>query len=226
LHLENILTNWVNLADDNRKTGREPTVDISKLMGRRAEVVAEATESLEHLESVIEQGLAHFHAVGRALKVIKEKKLYSPKYPTYPDYCSARWGFSMTHASRLVEAADVVDGLIASGVIKLPSVESHARVLAKIAPESRAEAWKAATAQLDDDGLTAETLEAVVAKIAPGSSNKKPRARKVPKKIALKGRIGKVAWSVTVERKGHIDPTEVLRDALAQLEAKSSTKAA
>lgn len=202
-------------------------MDITKLMGKRPaiEITAEATESLAALESTIERGLASFHAVGHALKTIRDKQLYSQKYRSFTEYLSARWAFSTVHAQRLIEAADVVDGLIASGVLKLPALESHARVLAKIAPEQRAEVWQAATAEIDDNGLTAEALEETVAKLAPRAASKKPRARKKPKTITIRGKVGKVGYSLKLERKGHCDATEALQDALNQLQSRASRAA-
>jgi len=188
-----------------------------------SEVASEVTESLESLEATIERGLAHFHAVGRALKIIRDKQLYAPKHRSFTEYLGDRWSFSATHGMRFIEAAEVVDHLQASGVLKLPAAESHARVLAKVAPDQRVQIWQAAT-ESGEESVTAETLEATIAALSP--KTKKPRGRKAPKKVTLKGKIDKIAWCVTIERKGHVDASQVLTEALAQLQSKATRKAA
>ena len=49
---------------------------------------------LRTCEKHVEQGLAQFIAVGRALLAIRDKRLYRAEYRTFGEYCDVRWQFS------------------------------------------------------------------------------------------------------------------------------------
>lgn len=99
---------------------------------------------LEQHEAVIERGLKTFEEVGIALLTIRDKKLYKA-YATFEDYCFDRWGFSRTHAYRLIDAATIVGNLKMSpyGDI-LPEAEAHVRPLTQLEPPQQREAWQRA----------------------------------------------------------------------------------
>jgi hypothetical protein len=192
---------------------------LRRVTGRPDTVIADTTEELSQLEAVIETGLAHFHAAGRALKAIKERRLFAPKYTTFGEYSDARWGLSLPHVTRLIEAADIVDQLHAAGSLKLPKIESHARVLSRIEPEKRPAIWNAAIDKVGDNP-TAEQLDEAVEQLVP---RKPKRGRKVPKAIRLKGK----GWSLVLERKSYdVDAVAVLESALSQLRSTVTSKAA
>jgi hypothetical protein len=176
-------------------------------------------DELAQLEAVIDVGLAHFHAVGRAMKAIKERRLYAPKYASFGEYTTARWGLSLPHVTRLIEASDIVDQLVAAGSMRLPKIESHARVLSRITPEKRPEVWNAAIDAVGDT-TTAEELDAVVSKLVPRTPK---RGRKVPKAIRKKGKGG----SLVLERKSHdVDAVAVLETVLSELRSNATSKVA
>lgn len=188
-----------------------------KLTGRTGMV--DHTEELSQLEAQIETGLAHFHAAGRALKTIKERRLFTPKYTTFSEYTNARWGLSLPHVTRLIEAADIIDQLTEAGTMNLPKIESHARVLSRIEPEKRPAIWNAAIDMVGNNP-TAEQLDEAVERLVP---RKPKRGRKVPKAIRLKGK----GWSLVLERKSHdVDAVTVLESALSQLRSSVTSKAA
>lgn len=193
-------------------------MSLFQTLSGRADVQPTTMDELTHLESVINTGLAHFHAVGRALKTIKDRRLFAPKYTTFHEYTTARWGLSLPHVTRLIEASDIVDQLHAAGSMKLPKIESHARVLSRITPEERPRIWNAAIEAVGDNA-TAEELDDVVSKLVP----RKTRGRKVPKAIRLKGK----GWSLVLERKSHdVDAVAVLESAISELRSKVTSKAA
>lgn len=190
-------------------------MDIRKLMTRTSETTTDHTEELTQLENVIATGLAHFHAAGRALKAIKERKLFAPKYGSFSEYANERWGLSLPHVTRLMEAADIVDQLQAAGATKLPAIESHARVLARIEPEQRPAIWNEALEKVGDNP-TAEQLDKAVEHLVP---RKPKRGRKVPKAIKLKGK----GWTLVLTRKSHdVDAVAVLNDCINQLDRKAA----
>lgn len=198
-------------------------MDISKFMRGQAktEVVDNYSQELAALEESIATGLSHFRVAGQALKTIRERKLYTPRYLTFADYIQARWGLSLAHVERLMTAADVVDNLASNGVANLPAIESHARVLRRLAPDDQVKVWTLASSEIPADSLTAEAIEEVANRIVP---RKPKRSRnKSPKAITLKGK----GWSVTLTRRtSTIDPVTVMETALAELRSKLKSKAA
>lgn len=192
-------------------------MDIRKLMTRTSDTStdhADHTDELNQLENVIATGLAHFRAAGQALKAIKERKLYLTRYGSFSEYAQARWQMSLPHVTRLIEAADIVDQLEAAGC-KLPAIESHARVLARIDAEQRPAVWNEALRRVGDNP-TAEQLDKAVEHLVP---RKPKRGRKVPKAIKLKGK----GWTLVLNRKSHdVDPVAVLNDCISQLDRKSA----
>jgi hypothetical protein len=68
---------------------------------------------LAHYETIIEQGLQSFVAVGTALMDIREKKLYRSQWTTFEEYLDRRWGLGRAHAYRLMDAAQVVHDIAA-----------------------------------------------------------------------------------------------------------------
>ena len=97
---------------------------------------------LKQLEEEIEQS---FVRAGRALAVIRDKKLYRENWATFADYVRERFGFNRTRAYHLIDASAVVQNLTEKClqfVDILPTNESQCRELNKLKePELQAEAW-------------------------------------------------------------------------------------
>lgn len=107
-------------------------------------------------EEIIRQGWDTFLAVGCALTTIRQKHLYRDRYRTFEEYCRQKWGFSKTHANRLIEAAAVAAVLTPIGV-KLNS-ESQVRPLVGLAPQRIPEAWKKAQEFAGGGEITAKVV--------------------------------------------------------------------
>jgi hypothetical protein len=65
------------------------------------------SKSLQALEGVIKDGLAVFIDVGRALREIRDKRLYRAAYTNFEDYIEARWQMHVSQAKQLIVAAEV-----------------------------------------------------------------------------------------------------------------------
>lgn len=132
---------------------------------------------LTSYEAVIQQGLESFVEVGNALAAVRDRGLWR-EFASFEVYCKTRWGFSQWYSYKLTKSAEVVSDL--DNCPNKPTVESHARPLADVPREQRAEVWKAVveSAPKDGDGepkITAKHVEQVVAKAldkpAPHVSN-------------------------------------------------------
>lgn len=131
----------------------------------RAVAQSDAVERLTALEATIADGSSPFYEVGRALLVINEERLYRLfQYATFAEYVGRRWGISRGQAYRKMGAARVVGILREAGVERLPANEGQARELAPLVNDPRAllEAWLAATASVDADGLSAAAIRTEV----------------------------------------------------------------
>ncbi len=124
---------------------------LSKTLG------AAETKECGECEEIIRQGWDTFLEVGRALTIIRHKRLYRNRFETFEEYCRQKWQFSKTHANRLIEAAAVAAALTPIGV-KLKS-ESQARPLVGLAPQKIPTAWKKAVELNGDGEITAKVVK-------------------------------------------------------------------
>lgn len=93
--------------------------------------VAESTR-LAELEAVVERGLNTFVEVGQALLEIRDSRLYRESHLSFEEYCRDRWQISKPHATRLIQASQVV---AAVPIGTAPANEAQARELVPLLPE-------------------------------------------------------------------------------------------
>lgn len=125
---------------------------------------AEAKD-LRKLESRISGGVLVFHAVGRALAEISERKLYRAKYRSFAEYCAERWGFGRAHAYRLIGAAAVLSNIedVSNGDTELPC-EGVIRPLTQLPADLQADAYRAAKTE-PDQPPTSERTKSIVQRV-------------------------------------------------------------
>ena len=120
-------------------------------------MTSEETARLAELEAVIKKDLKGFVRVGRALKEIKEKKLYRGKYATWKDYLKNEWDISKSNGNYHIRASEII-GILENGhscgrfegvKFSPPRNEAQARPLGllsdddgKLNEEQILEAWK------------------------------------------------------------------------------------
>lgn len=131
------------------------------------ELSLQETEERKALESKIEVGLKTYIEVGRALLIIRDKKLYRDQWGTFEEYCRERWEFRRTYAFYMIEAAQVVDSLSVHNCEHLPATESQARPLSTLPVELQSVAWKEAVSTAPDGKVTASHVAKVVEKYKP-----------------------------------------------------------
>jgi len=100
-------------------------------------------DRLTRLENLIARNQCRFHEIGKALKEIKDFRLYKLNlFETFEAYARARWDMGKSQAYRLIEAYQVVNNLSPIGDI-LPSNESQVRPLVPFDPIEQRKIWKA-----------------------------------------------------------------------------------
>lgn len=112
-------------------------------------------------ETIIARGLQTFYEVGSALLDIRDNRLYRAQYRTFGAYCQERWGMSKPQATRLIQAADVMDRLVPMGTI-LPENERQARPLAQLPADQQPDAWRVAVETAPNGKPTAAHVASVV----------------------------------------------------------------
>jgi hypothetical protein len=147
---------------------------------------------LEHLEQVIDRGMATFVEVGRALLTIRDRRLYRSSHETFEGYCLERWGFTRTYAHRLISATEVV-----SNVANLatnpnpPSRESHARPLVGLPAARQQQVWTQANREAQEEGarVTAARIEEILRRAAPARvPSEREQIEKEEKKVLAQDR--------------------------------------
>ena len=109
---------------------------------------------LADCETIIERALRMHLEAARALRDIRDQRLYLEDHDTFAAYCTARWGMTRTHADRMCAWAEVAENFHPNGGA-LPSRESHARPLSQLPPAQQREAFQLALAS---GGATAATI--------------------------------------------------------------------
>ncbi|BDA71511.1 hypothetical protein CAL7716_056770 [Calothrix sp. PCC 7716] len=88
-----------------------------------------------------------FYEAGKALKELRDRRLYRASYKTFEEYAIHRFGYNRRQPYRLIEAADVVDTIIKmcpNGTQILPTNERQVRELTKLEPDIRGICWEQA----------------------------------------------------------------------------------
>jgi len=98
-------------------------------------------ERLTTLEKVIDKNRRSFYVIGKALKEIRDDRLYRfLLFKTFEAYTRARWEIGKSQAYRLIEACRIMDNLSPIGDI-LPENESQVRSLAPLSAAVQRKIW-------------------------------------------------------------------------------------
>jgi len=102
-----------------------------------------AENDLSDLEEIIEMNQSKFYEIGKALRRIRDQRLYRQLlFKKFETYVKERWDMARSHAYRLIEASKIIDNLSPIGDGILPQNESQARALARLKPEDQRSVWR------------------------------------------------------------------------------------
>jgi hypothetical protein len=97
---------------------------------------------LVHLETIIETERRCFYKIGKALKEVRDERLYRQLlFDSFEIYLKQRWDMSRSHGYRLIEAARIIDNLSPIGE-KLPENEAQLRPLIHLSPSDQCKIWR------------------------------------------------------------------------------------
>ena len=131
-------------------------------------------DELKKLEEIIwkNHGTEFYCEKGRALKNIRDKKLYKNKYKNFKTYCRDKWDMSRSGAYQLIDAFDVVENVQTCGQIP-PAFESHARPLTKLTPEQQCNAWNFIVKNAPNGRITSKYIKKIVSHYLEENAQKK-----------------------------------------------------
>lgn len=97
---------------------------------------------LVHLETIIETERRCFYKIGKALKEVRDERLYRQLlFDSFEIYLKQRWDMSRSHGYRLIKAARIIDNLSPIGD-KLPENEAQLRPLIHLSPSDQCKIWR------------------------------------------------------------------------------------
>lgn len=146
----------------------------------------------QQLEAIIQEGLDTYLTVGTALYQIREAKLYRSTHLSLKAYLAERFDVGRQRAYQLMEAAQVVNALMAevqstddntSVAIVMPKKESHASALADVPKEQRKRVWDEVVRDEERTGkaITAKKINEKAEAITGVPRNKKPPKDRTPR---------------------------------------------
>lgn len=144
-------------------------------------------DKLAQLERQIAKEQQAFYRVGKALKTIRDERLYlSSSHSNFETYCKEKWDMGKRKANYLIKAAETVNHLKKHfcpdgnncSQIPLPINESQIRELAKLSPEEQIKIWEQIVNKVNEkEKLTANLVNGAIAEYKkPNNSSEPPTA--------------------------------------------------
>jgi hypothetical protein len=176
---------------------------------------AQERKQLSEYEDCIDENLDGFYAVGGALSQINHLRLYRETHPSFAEYVRKKFGFSASHAYRLITANKIAENIKASPIGEgIKPIESQVRELVGLDPKQQVEVFAAAQEENGDKNPTAKTI----AKAREQVVGAKPTC---PKKSKMKGKNAQSAAKPTPDSKQgasdeskNMKPVDQIRDYL------------
>ena len=99
-------------------------------------------DRLKQLEDIIADNQYRFYEIGKALKEIRDFRLYKlTLFETFEAYARTRWDIGKSQAYRLIKAYGVIGNLSPIGD-RLPGNETQTRPLVQLDPVEQRKIWK------------------------------------------------------------------------------------
>lgn len=99
--------------------------------------------NLADLENIIEKNRRKFNEIGKALRRIRDGRLYRELlFDSFESYVMERWDMARSQAYRLMEASKIIDNLSPIGDGVLPQNESQTRPLSRLKTIDQRKIWR------------------------------------------------------------------------------------
>lgn len=111
-----------------------------------------------------------FYEAGRALRELRDRRLYRDTHKTFEEYCRERFGYSRRQPYLLIEASQIVDNLFEKcdpldHISVLPTNERQVRALGKLKPADQRAVWEEAVSSAGGKVPSGKVVKSIVDKI-------------------------------------------------------------
>jgi hypothetical protein len=108
-----------------------------------------------------------FWQAGRALRELRDRKLYRSTHKTFEEYCKDRFSYNRSRSYQIIDAAGVVDNLEECPQIVevLPTAEGQVRPLTKLEAEEQVRCWQEAVAAAGGKVPSGRIVKSIVDKL-------------------------------------------------------------
>jgi hypothetical protein len=179
--------------------------DLQLTANNSDELTTEEERDRQLLEHKVERA---FYEAGKALKELRDRRLYRTSYKTFEEYCATRFGYNRRQPYLLIEASSIVDNLSEKcdqfdHISVLPTNECQVRALSRLEPESQRACWeqavKANGGKVPSGRLVKDIVERIMEKTrVPNPYSKGEVCQIIPKDNSeLKGKAG--CWCLVKE---------------------------
>ena len=140
-----------------------------------SELSAEEESDRLFLERKVERA---FYEAGKALKELRDRRLYRSTHKTFEEYCRERFGFSRIAAHYRIAATEVVDNLLTigyqnsptedlltTGTQILPTSERQVRPLTQLEPDQQRQVWQQAVTEAGGKVPSSRLVKDVVQRV-------------------------------------------------------------
>jgi hypothetical protein len=136
------------------------SLDISDLLS------PEEREEYFRMLHIIRTGISSWVEAGKALTIIRDKRLYREKYDTFELFCKEEFRMSKSYANRLITGRQTIEDMALSGFsTENPPTERVARELSKAT--NKTQAWEMAKKMSGNGKPTSSVVKKAVSSFAP-----------------------------------------------------------
>lgn len=150
-----------------------------------ASITPKEAERLVKFEAIIDANCKSLFALGEALQVIRDERLYREFFDTFEEYCRVRWDFSRIWAHYQITAATTRSILLTTvnrDGLPEPTNERQLRPLSKLKSEAKTAAWKRACEIAGQSEVSHIHVEQAVAEIKGEATRTKSKNRRKQKR--------------------------------------------
>jgi hypothetical protein len=150
----------------------EPPPEAVQVEVMTDELTPEEERERLFLERKVERA---FYEAGKALRELRDRRLYRSTHNTFEEYCRERFGFTRMAASYKIAAAVVVDNLSTIGLQNsemrtiglqiLPTTERQVRPLTQLEPSQQREVWQQAVEEAGGKVPSSRLVKDIVQRI-------------------------------------------------------------
>jgi len=153
----------------------EPNAPVASAVPVKEYLSALERADLAHCEMVIATVFQSCFDQGRAIRKVRDQRLYREHFNNIEQYVEERWDLKRSYLYQLIDATNVYDNLQGVAAI-LPVNEYQARQLAGLSKDEQRQVWKHVVANAGATPITAKMIKAAVKELVEPAQPDLPEA--------------------------------------------------